>query len=255
MYNYKVVVNVDNIGNRDMVNYLLPIIRQSKKKYGEILLYDMCKLKLTLSTGEYYNQTYLTLEYKKEEITIKSKYDFESIIIEIMNNIKNETYLKLDYSEYNLETYYVKIASIIELMMNIKNEMCSKRYFYRIYQALCNTLQNKIHKKVCKSNYLIYNGSNKFENKMYRYNNEVKSTYMKYDEFIASLTIDICICETLSVKEFNPHNNEYEEYKWDKEHSNAIHKSNNKYYLWTEEAEWGFDVLEIKYCPFCGKKL
>lgn len=77
----------------------------------------------------------------------------------------------------------------------------------------------------------------------------------KNDEFIASLTNDKCICETLSVKEFNPHNNEYEEYKWDKEHSNAIHKSNNKYYLWTEEAEWGFDVLEINYCPFCGKKL
>ena len=193
MYNYKIVVKVDNIGNRDMVNYLLPIIRQSKKKYGEILLYDMCKLKLTLSTGEYYNHSYLTLEYKEEETTIKPKHKFESVIIEIMNNIKNEkqTYLKLDYSEYNLETYYVKIASIIELMMNIKNEMCSKRYFYRIYQALCDTQNNKAYKKICKSNYLIYNGSNKFENKMYCYNNEVKSTYMKYDEFIASLTIEI----------------------------------------------------------------
>lgn len=65
-----------------------------------------------------------------------------------------------------------------------------------------------------------------------------------------------CICETLSVKEYNPHNDKYEEYKWDKKRCNAIHKSNNKFYLWTEgEVEWGFDVLEIIYCPFCGKKL
>lgn len=63
-----------------------------------------------------------------------------------------------------------------------------------------------------------------------------------------------CICETPSVKEYNPHNDEYEEYKW--VNGNAIHKSNNKYYLWAEEeVEWGYDVLEIFYCPFCGKKL
>lgn len=255
MYNYKLDVNVDNIGNRDVVNYLLPIIRQSKKKYGEILLYDMCKLKLTLSTGEYYNQTRLTLEYKEEETTLKPKSDLENRIIEIMESIKNEkqTYLKLDYSEYNLETYYAKIATIIELMVNIKNEMCSKRYFYRIYQAL--TEQNKTYKKICKSNYLICKGSNKFENKMYRCDNEIKSTYLKYNEFIASLTIDICICELFTVMCYNEHNNKFEEYKWDKGHNNAIHKSNNKYYLWTEEADWGFDVLEINYCPFCGKKL